>query len=351
VNVRQLLVGAEILAINQRHLADDLYQVGFSDLAQLGNGSQAGFAIEDVELDLDQLMIAEGAFQFGEDTFSQTVVSHSQNRFQMVADRFELFLLLLSERHNLTPASDLVKKRRPVYPSESGTAHLITTRFIFQRWPVARSKTSQNWLREHFNDPYVKMAQKDGYRSRASYKLLEIQEKDRLIRPGMTVIDLGAAPGGWSQVTSRLIGGQGRLIASDILEMDSIPDVTFIQGDFTEDAVLAQILEAVGNTQVDLVISDMAPNMSGLAAVDMPRAMFLSELALDLAGRVLRPGGDFLIKVFQGEGFDEYHKGIRKLFDKVQMRKPLSSRDRSREQYLLARGFRGIEGAASDERL
>ncbi len=216
---------------------------------------------------------------------------------------------------------------------------------------MARSKTSHNWLKEHFDDKYVKMAQRDGYRSRASYKLLEIQEKDKIIRPGMTVIDLGAAPGGWSQVTSRLIGGQGRLIASDILEMDSIPDVTFIQGDFTQDAVLAQILEAVGNTQVDLVISDMAPNMSGLAAVDMPRAMFLCELALDLAGRVLRPGGDFLIKVFQGEGFDVYHKDIRKLFDKVQMRKPLSSRDRSREQYLLGRGFRGIEGSASDERL
>jgi len=216
---------------------------------------------------------------------------------------------------------------------------------------VARSKTSHNWLKEHFDDKYVKMAQRDGYRSRASYKLLEIQEKDKIIRPGMTVIDLGAAPGGWSQVTSRLIGGQGRLIASDILEMDSIPDVTFIQGDFTRDEVLAQILEAVGNTQVDLVISDMAPNMSGLSAVDMPRAMFLCELALDLAGRVLRPGGDFLIKVFQGEGFDVYHKDIRKLFDKVQMRKPLSSRDRSREQYLLGRGFRGIEGSASDERL
>jgi 23S rRNA (uridine2552-2'-O)-methyltransferase len=215
---------------------------------------------------------------------------------------------------------------------------------------VARSKTSHNWLKEHFDDPYVKMAQKDGYRSRASYKLLEIQEKDKIIRPGMTVIDLGAAPGGWSQVTSRLIGGQGRLIASDILDMDSIPDVTFIKGDFTEDAVLAQILDAVGNTQVDLVISDMAPNMSGLSAVDMPRAMFLCELALDLAGRVLRPGGDFLIKVFQGEGFDVYHKDIRKLFDKVQMRKPLSSRDRSREQYLLARGFRGVEGSESVER-
>ncbi|MDR2308755.1 MAG: 23S rRNA (uridine(2552)-2'-O)-methyltransferase RlmE [Paucimonas sp.] len=204
-----------------------------------------------------------------------------------------------------------------------------------------RSKSSHNWLREHFNDPFVKQAQKDGYRSRASYKLLEIQEKDKLIRPGMSVIDLGAAPGGWSQVTSRLIGGQGRLIASDILEMDTIPDVTFIQGDFTQDEVLANILQAVGDSHVDLVISDMAPNMSGTPAVDMPRAMFLCELALDLATRVLRPGGDFLIKIFQGEGFDVYLKEVRGKFDKVQMRKPSSSRDRSREQYLLARGFKG----------
>ncbi|WP_166364514.1 23S rRNA (uridine(2552)-2'-O)-methyltransferase RlmE [Pseudomonas akapageensis] len=206
---------------------------------------------------------------------------------------------------------------------------------------MARSKTSLGWLKEHFNDPYVKKAQKDGYRSRASYKLLEIQEKYRLIRPGMSVIDLGAAPGGWSQVTSRLIGGQGRLIASDILEMDSIPDVNFIQGDFTQDEVLAQILEAVGNSHVDLVISDMAPNMSGTPAVDMPKAMFLCELALDLATRVLKPGGDFLIKIFQGEGFDVYLKDARQKFDKVQMLKPDSSRDRSREQYLLARGYRG----------
>ncbi|EKT4463385.1 MULTISPECIES: 23S rRNA (uridine(2552)-2'-O)-methyltransferase RlmE [Pseudomonas] len=207
---------------------------------------------------------------------------------------------------------------------------------------VQRSKSSANWLREHFNDPFVKQAQKDGYRSRASYKLLEIQEKDRLIRPGMSVIDLGAAPGGWSQVTSRLIGGQGRLIASDILEMDSIPDVTFIQGDFTEDAVLQQILAAVGDSHVDLVISDMAPNMSGTPEVDMPRAMFLCELALDLATRVLKPGGDFLIKIFQGEGFDMYLKDVRTKFDKVQMRKPSSSRDRSREQYLLGKGFKGV---------
>ena len=208
---------------------------------------------------------------------------------------------------------------------------------------MARSKSSQGWLKEHFADPYVKMAQKDGYRSRASYKLLEIQEKDRILRPGNTVIDLGAAPGGWSQVTSRVLGEKGRLIASDILEMDSIPDVTFIQGDFTEEAVLAQILEAVGNNPVDLVISDMAPNMSGVKTADQARAMYLCELALDLASRVLRPGGDFLIKIFQGEGFDVYHKQVREMFEKVQMRKPLSSRDRSREQYLLARGFRGAQ--------
>jgi 23S rRNA (uridine2552-2'-O)-methyltransferase len=210
---------------------------------------------------------------------------------------------------------------------------------------VARSKTSQNWLREHFNDPFVKMAQKDGYRSRASYKLLEIQEKDRILRPGNRVIDLGAAPGGWSQVTSRVLGDKGRLIASDILEMDSIEDVTFILGDFTEESVLAQILAAVNNQPVDLVISDMAPNMSGVRMADQARAMYLCELALDLAGQVLRPGGDFLIKIFQGEGFDQYHKQVRQMFDKVQMRKPLSSRDRSREQYLLARGFRGAAGA------
>ncbi|AKV06590.1 MULTISPECIES: 23S rRNA (uridine(2552)-2'-O)-methyltransferase RlmE [Gammaproteobacteria] len=206
---------------------------------------------------------------------------------------------------------------------------------------MARSKTSLGWLKRHVNDPYVKQAQKDGYRSRASYKLLEVQEKYKLIRPGMSVVDLGAAPGGWSQVTSRLIGGQGRLIASDILEMDSIPDVTFIQGDFTQDEVLAQILEAVGNSQVDLVISDMAPNMSGTPEVDMPKAMFLCELALDLAARILKPGGNFVIKVFQGEGFDAYVKDARQKFDKVQMIKPDSSRGSSREQYMLAWGYRG----------
>ncbi len=212
-----------------------------------------------------------------------------------------------------------------------------------KRYSVARSKSSSRWLKEHFDDPFVKMAQKDGYRSRASYKLLEIQEKDRILRPGMTVIDLGSAPGGWSQVTSRVIGDKGTLIASDILPMSAIADVTFIEGDFTEDKVFNEIMDAVGNQPVDLVISDMAPNMSGVRTADQAAAMYLCELALDLATKVLRPGGDFLIKIFHGEGFDEYLRDVRQRFDKVQMRKPTSSRDRSREQYLLARGMYAVD--------
>jgi 23S rRNA (uridine2552-2'-O)-methyltransferase len=212
-----------------------------------------------------------------------------------------------------------------------------------KRYSVARSKSSSRWLKEHFDDPFVKMAQKDGYRSRASYKLLEVQEKDRILRPGMTVIDLGSAPGGWSQVTSRVIGDQGTLIASDILPMSAIADVTFIEGDFTEERVFNQIMDAVGNQPVDLVISDMAPNMSGIRTADQAAAMYLCELALDLASKVLRPGGDFLIKIFHGEGFDEYLRDVRSRFEKVQMRKPTSSRDRSREQYLLAHGMRAID--------
>lgn len=211
------------------------------------------------------------------------------------------------------------------------------------RYRVARSKSSQRWLKEHFDDPYVKQAQKDGYRSRASYKLLDIQEKDRILHNGMTVVDLGAAPGGWSQVVSRVIGEKGRLIASDILPMDSIADVTFIQGDFTEDKVFEQLLAALANNPVDLVISDMAPNMSGMRSVDQPKAMLLCELALDFAKKVLKPGGIFLIKIFQGEGFDSYLQSVRSTFTKVQIRKPESSRDRSREQYLLAKGFKSTE--------
>jgi len=205
---------------------------------------------------------------------------------------------------------------------------------------VARSKSSSRWLKEHFDDPWVKKAQQDGFRSRASYKLLEIQAKDRILRPGLCVLDLGAAPGGWSQVASRLIGSSGLLIASDILPMASLPDVQFIQGDFTEEAVFNQLLELLDGRVVDLVLSDMAPNLSGVRAADQPRAMYLCELALNFSTKVLRPGGDMLLKVFQGEGFDEFLRQVRGEFAQVLMRKPLPSRSRSREQYLLARGKR-----------
>ncbi len=207
----------------------------------------------------------------------------------------------------------------------------------------SRSRSSGRWLKEHFDDPYVKEAQKLGYRSRASFKLLEMQEKDRLIKPGMTVVDLGSAPGGWSQVAVELVGHHGRVVASDILPMDSLAGVEFICGDFTEDSVLDEILGCLGEQKADLVISDMAPNMSGMNAVDQPRAMYLVELAVDMAGKVLKPGGAFLTKVFHGEGFDELLKQLRGQYGKVSTRKPQASRARSRETYLLAQGFKGSD--------
>lgn len=204
-----------------------------------------------------------------------------------------------------------------------------------------KRSSSKAWLKEHRDDPYVQQAQREGYRSRACYKLLELQERDRLICPGMTVLDLGSAPGGWSQVAVALVGHSGRVIASDILPMDTIAGVEFIQGDFTEEEVFGQLLAALAGTPVDLVISDMAPNMSGMNAVDQPRSIYLVELALDMARQVLTPGGAFVSKVFQGEGFDELYREARESFDRVLTRKPKASRPRSREVYVVARGFRG----------
>ena len=200
---------------------------------------------------------------------------------------------------------------------------------------MARSKSSQRWLREHFDDQWVAKAQAEGYRSRASFKLLEIHEKDKLFRPGMRVLDLGAAPGGWSQVAARMVGSRGTVVASDILAMDAIPDVSFVQGDFREQDVYEQIIALLGERKVDLVMSDMARNMSGNKAVDLPRAMFLAELALDMAVNVLQPRGMFLVKVFQGEGFDEYRRSLQGAFQRVVSRKPAASRPRSTEVYQL----------------
>jgi 23S rRNA (uridine2552-2'-O)-methyltransferase len=204
---------------------------------------------------------------------------------------------------------------------------------------MTKSKSSQQWLKEHFTDPYVKLAQAKGYRARSAFKLLEIQQKDHLIKPGMNIVDLGAAPGGWCQIAAECLKNKGLIFALDILPMDPMAGVDFIQGDFREDAVLNQLLEKVGGNAIDLVLSDMAPNTSGVKAVDIPRALYLAEIALDFAKQVLKPNGNFLVKVFQGEGFDDYLKTLRAVFKTVKIRKPQSSRDRSREVYLLGIGF------------
>jgi 23S rRNA (uridine2552-2'-O)-methyltransferase len=205
---------------------------------------------------------------------------------------------------------------------------------------MSRSPSSTKWLQEHFDDSYVKLAKEKGYRSRACFKLIEIQKKDRILRKGMTVVDLGAAPGGWSQVAAEYLGVDGCLIASDILPMDPLPGVSFVEGDFTEERVYSELLEILPDGQVDFVISDMAPNMSGNKSLDQARSMYLVELALDFAISVLKPGGGFLVKVFQGESFDAYRASLQSSFNKLQTRKPGASRPRSREVYLLATGFK-----------
>lgn len=203
-----------------------------------------------------------------------------------------------------------------------------------------RSASSTRWLKEHFDDKYVQQAQKQGLRSRAVFKIDEIQQRDRLFRSGMTVVDLGAAPGGWSQFAVNQVGSQGRVIACDILPMDPIAGVDFLQGDFRDEEVLRVLLERVGASKVDVIMSDMAPNMTGTPAVDQPRSMYLVELALEMCRQVLAPKGSFVVKVFQGTGFEEYLKEIRSLFAVVKVRKPDSSRARSREVYIVATGFK-----------
>ncbi len=205
---------------------------------------------------------------------------------------------------------------------------------------MGRSKSSSRWMQEHFSDEYVKMAQVKGYRSRAVFKLDEIQDKDQIIKPGMNIIDLGAAPGGWSQFAREIIGKKNKIIALDILPMEPIEGVDFIQGDFREQAVLDELYAVLDGAEVNLVMSDMAPNMSGNKAVDQPRSIYLGELALETAKTVLAKGGTFLVKLFHGEGFEEFYQEVQKSFSKVVIRKPKASRPRSNEVYILAKGFK-----------
>jgi 23S rRNA (uridine2552-2'-O)-methyltransferase len=206
---------------------------------------------------------------------------------------------------------------------------------------MARTKSSADWLSRHVSDPFVKQAQKDGYRARSAYKLIELNEKDRLIRPGMRILDLGSAPGGWSQVAGKLVGARGRVLATDILPMDVLPNVDFIQGDFTEDVVVEQLLDWLGGAKFDLVLSDIAPNTTGIGSVDAAKSIYLLELALDAARKTLKVHADFLAKMFQGSGSDQFLKELRTHFEKVSVRKPAASRKESREVYVVAKGFKG----------
>ena len=196
-------------------------------------------------------------------------------------------------------------------------------------------------MARHVSDPFVKKAQLDGYRSRSAYKLTELNEKDRLIRPGMRIMDLGSAPGGWSQVAGKLVGAKGRVLATDILPMEPIKNVDFIQGDFTDEAVVAQLLEWLGGGKFDLIISDIAPNITGIDSADQASSMYFLELALDTVRQTLKPGATFVAKMFQGSGSDQYVKDLRTSFEKVLIRKPAASRAESREVYIVAKGFRG----------
>jgi 23S rRNA (uridine2552-2'-O)-methyltransferase len=205
---------------------------------------------------------------------------------------------------------------------------------------MARSKSSASWMSRHLSDPFVKQAQKDGYRSRSAYKLIELNEKDKLIRPGMRIMDLGSAPGGWSQVAGKLVGGKGRVLATDILPMDGLKNVDFIQGDFTDEAIVQKLLDWLGGGKFDLIISDIAPNITGIDSADQASSIYFLELALDTVQKTLKPGATFVAKMFQGAGSDQYLKELRKHFDKVAIRKPAASRKESREVYLVAKGFK-----------
>lgn len=206
---------------------------------------------------------------------------------------------------------------------------------------MARTKSSARWLSRHLSDPFVKQAQKDGYRSRSAYKLIELNDKDRLIHSGMRIMDLGSAPGGWSQVAGKLVGGRGRVLATDILPMDALEHVDFIQGDFAEDAIVQQVLDWLGGAKFDLIISDIAPNLTGIDSADQAKSIYFLELALETVCRTLKPDASFAAKMFQGSGSDQYLKELRSHFAKVLIRKPAASRKESREVYVVAKGFKG----------
>ena len=316
-------------------MADPLHQRGIGALGQFVDHRVAGLAILGGDLDLDQFVVFQREVDLGDQRVGDALAADLQHGLEVMRlTAQETGLGGGQGRIGMAWQAEGERGRRRV---SWRSRHAPTPRSRM----ATRSKSSQRWLKEHFSDPFVKKAQAEGLRSRAAYKLEELVERDRLLKPGMVVVDLGAAPGGWSQWVRQALGVDrqtGRVIALDILEMPTLAGVEFLHGDFREDAVLSQLEAMLDGKPVDLVLSDMAPNKSGVDAVDQPRMMHLAELAMEFADRHLRPGGTFLIKLFQGVGFDDYVKELRRRYAKVSIRKPAASRKRSPEVYALAQG-------------
>ena len=315
-------------------MADALHERGADAAGDIVDHRVARVAVLGADRHLDQLVVFERQVDLGEERVGDALSAHLQHRPEIVC--------LPTQEAGLGGGQGSTHADH--VQGGTGVQGIMAARSSRLSAPVAtRSKSSQRWLKEHFSDPYVKKAQAEGLRSRAAYKLEELVERDRLLKPGMVVVDLGAAPGGWSQWVrqelNRLDAAHpGRVIALDILDMPTLAGVEFLHGDFREESVLAELEAALEGQRVDLVLSDMAPNMSGVDAVDLPRAMHLAELAMDFADHHLRVGGAFLIKLFQGVGFDEYVRELRRRYTKVVIRKPAASRKRSPEVYALAQG-------------
>lgn len=313
--------------IQADHVPDALHQFGLALRDQFFCLRVTLFAITTAELHFEQLVVVQGNIELAEHAGRNALVANGHDRFERMRQLAQVTTLGRGKWHGSgSNRSDRLRKG------------------IMRAWmisdaesePVARSKSSTRWLREHFDDPFVKRAQAEGVRSRSTFKLEELIDRDQLLKPDMTVVDLGAAPGGWSQLVQQRLTGNGRILALDILPMQALHGVEILEGDFREAGVLAELERQLGVSRVDLVLSDMAPNMSGIALADQARSMELAELARDFALDWLRPGGAFLTKLFQGAGFDEYVRGLRGKFKRVVMRKPKASRSRSNEVYALA---------------
>lgn len=302
--------------VEHRAVADALYQSAAGSFGQAGEQRIACRGIGRGGLDLDQLMVGQGTLGLAHDGVGETGRSEADHRLQRVCQCTQMAALAFGEC--------------------LGRGHLG----ILQADMAKRSQSSGRWLNEHFSDPFVKRAQAQGWRSRAAFKLEEIDLREKMFRSGAICIDLGAAPGAWSQYTRRRVGRSGQVLATDILPMESLAGVEFVQGDFRDPAVFDGLLERLPGRQVDWVLSDMAPALSGIDTIDQPRAMDLAELALDMASRVLKPGGGALIKLFQGAGFEALVRTTRRQFGKVKLIKPTASRARSAEMYMLAKDYR-----------